>query len=310
MSEVEMMEESGSNGNGSVQGELFEKPLGERLRAERLEQNLELEDIAHHLKVEASVLLAIEEGSGPPHGLPDVFYKGFTRNYARHLGVKIKPDEVRTSATTLDGSLMGKKGISTPSINLDLERLKPVVTQAGVLTTRLVGWARENPLYAVVPLLLLGLVVWGLSGDESPSDQGVSVEAVVSEKGVERVVNPSQEESSAEEESDDAPAVTTSPESESVAVVAQSPEIDPMSVPRGTVTIQYIDGAWTQIRDGLGRVPVKGMVNAGVIKDVEAPLPLEISLGKSRVRVKFNGEEFDFLNYINDDGTVHFVLGE
>lgn len=305
MSEVEMKEESDAAGSDSVQGELFEKPLGERLRAERMEQNLELEDIAHHLKVESSVLLSIEEGSGPPHGLPDVFYKGFTRNYARHLGVKIKADEVRTSATTLEGSLAGKKRIATPSVNLDLERLKPLIGQAGALAARLVGRVRENPLYAVAPLLVVGLVLWVLSGDESPSGQEIAVEAVTDNKGV---AQSAQKEGPAEVKADQT--MSRPQESQSVTAVSKSPEIDPMSVPRGTVTIQYIDGAWTQIRDGLGRVPVKGMVNAGVIKDVEGPLPLEVSLGKSRVRVKFNGEEFDFLNYINDDGTVHFVLGE
>ncbi|MBL6969737.1 MAG: DUF4115 domain-containing protein, partial [Gammaproteobacteria bacterium] len=80
------------------------------------------------------------------------------------------------------------------------------------------------------------------------------------------------------------------------------------SVNDGVVTIQYIDSAWTRITDGLGRVLVKRSLDAGTIKDFKGPLPLKVDLGASRVDIKFNGKPFDFLNYINDDGTVQFVL--
>ena len=76
------------------------------------------------------------------------------------------------------------------------------------------------------------------------------------------------------------------------------------------VTIRYIDDSWTQVVDGLGRVLVKRMLDAGAIETFEGTLPLEVNLGNAiGVRVQFNGEPFDHLNYIDDNNIAQFLLG-
>lgn len=280
------------NKKGSIdQGELFEKPLGERLREARLEQGVDLADVSHQLKVEEPVLVAIEEGSKPPRGLPDVFFKGFIRNYARYLKVEISAKETAVNAPSLSASMPGAVGrskIARPSIDIS-SRVGSVVETVG-------GWgrnfvkdpvneAKENPLPLIAILLLFVLTLWLLSGDEPAGEQPV-VEPVSTE-----TVDSSDDSAVAIEEESAKPAKSTKP-----------------AVNDGVVTIQYIDSAWTRITDGLGRVLVKRSLDAGTIKDFTGPLPLKVDLGASRVDIKFNGKPFDFLNYINDDGTVQFVL--
>ncbi|MBC8519573.1 MAG: helix-turn-helix domain-containing protein [Gammaproteobacteria bacterium] len=282
---------SEKNKNGVVdQGELFEKPLGERLREARLEQGVELADVSHQLKVEESVLVAIEEGRKPPRALPDVFFKGFIRNYARYLKVETGAKEtsvnVSSLGTTPPREIGGDKA-ERPSFDL-ASRLGSIVESAGnwgrSFVKDPVNEVKENPLPPVVILLSLVLVFWLLSGGDPADEQPVVVESVSTEN-IESGGPEATETEAAK------PVKPTKP-----------------AVNDGVVTIQYIDSAWTRITDGLGRVLVKRSLDAGTIKDFKGPLPLKVDLGASRVDIKFNGKPFDFLNYINDDGTVQFVL--
>ena len=285
----------------SVQEELLEKPLGDRLREKRVEQDIALDDVAHQLKVESSVLLSIEDGGGPPHGLPDVFYKGFIRNYARYLGVEIGANEVQVSSAALDGTLLGKKRISTPSINLKLD-LKPVVEwirslvgdSLNLLKNNPLESIKENPFPLLATLLLLVALVWWLSGsDQAPEEVPVSDEVVAEKIIVDEAELGIADEDVAQQEE----------------VESSSAPVDMMAAPRGVVTIRYIDGSWTQVKDGMGRVLVKRMLDAGAIRDFKGPLPLEVKLGNAiGVRVKFNGKPFDHLNYIDDNNTAQFIL--
>ncbi len=280
---------SEKNVKGEVdQGELFEKPLGERLREARLEQGIELDDVAHQLRVEALVLTAIEEGNKPPHGLPDVFYKGFIRNYARYLKVEISTKEASVSNPSLGAAVPGEGAtsrIKRPSVDFT-SMIKPVTGWGREFLADPVNRTKENPLPPAALLLSLLLVFWLLLGsdavDEQPEVESASTEEVVIEP-------------------------ETKPETKPVTEPAKR-VVNQAATNEGIVTIRYIDTAWTRITDRFGRVLVKRSLDAGTIKDFKGPLPLKVDLGASRVDIKFNGEPFDFLNYINDDGTVQFVL--
>ncbi len=298
-------EKKGGNGAAdkvSVQEELFEMPLGERLREKRLERSLELDDVAHYLKVESSVVLLIEDGGDPPHNIPDVFYQGFVRNYARYMGVEIKTGEMQKTGTALDGTLLGKRRIATPSINFNL---KPVVERirAGVeelsaqVKDNLPASIMDNPFPPLAALLAVIALSWLLLSGDSAVDE----EAKQVAPSVDNSVGADPKVSSQDVPRTDGTVVEEPQET--------SGRVDAMSLPRGTVTIRYIDRSWTQVKDGMGRVLVKRMLDAGAIQDFEGPLPLEVKLGNAiGVRVKFNGESFDHLNYIDDNNTAQFVL--
>jgi hypothetical protein len=55
---------------------------------------------------------------------------------------------------------------------------------------------------------------------------------------------------------------------------------------------------------------VKRTLDAGAVEDFEGPLPLKVNLGNAiGVRVQFNSQPFDHLNYIDDNNIAQFVLG-
>ncbi len=84
-----------------------------------------------------------------------------------------------------------------------------------------------------------------------------------------------------------------------------------ITIPRGKVEIVYQESAWTRVEDGLGRQLVKRMFDAGTRKAFEGALPLEVALGNAAgVVIYFNDKLFDHLNYIEDDNTARFILGE
>jgi len=303
--------------SGAFQGELFDLPLGERLKIARVEQKQELESAAYQLKLEASVLLAIEEGDGPPHGLPEVFYQGVIRNYARLLEVEIRPGDLpqgghgRVEAGRerhKSDPRTAREGVATQLQG----SVAPAVDRAKELLARVDGnwvhWIKENPLIPAVVLLLVIITFSMFSGDEEVAT--VEQEAGVVEQSAEEEEVSSEAEAAVEsqQQTEQKQSEAESKDGEG-SVVAEAP-VDAMSVPRGKVTLRYVDGSWTQIRDGMGRVLVKRMLDAGTIEDFEGPLPLEVKLGNAiGVRVHFNEAPFDHLNYIEDNNTAEFVLG-
>lgn len=303
--------QQGGQAGGAFQRELFELPLGERLKIARVEQKLELESAAYQLKLEASVLSAIEEGSGPPHGLPEVFYQGFVRNYARMLGVEIDSGELQKGShveVSREGhqrtSRSPRQSITTQlqgSVGPAVERIQAVL---GRVDGGWIHWLKENPLIPAVVLLLVIVMFSMFPRDEAM--ETVEQEAAVAEQvdGIEAkqevAAEPQQEEQGEEK--------AVVPEAES-GDATEAPT-NAMVVSRGKVTLRYVDGSWTQVRDGMGRVLVKRMLDAGTIEHFEGPLPIEVKLGNAiGVRVQFNEEPFDHLNYIEDNNTAEFVLG-
>ncbi len=298
-----------------------EASLGRQLRAHREARGLTIEDASHHLKIDSALLQDFEEEREPSHNLPEVYCKGFLRNYARFLGVEIQPGQI--------------KACRTSDIRLD-EADETYASKRSLLPYLLA---------AVVVLLVLFFVSGNLN------DQPPVVDETMTEKSVpaveERVVSPpvttsaeAQQPDTAQSESEaDQPEMVkpvTVERGDSASATAPEAEATPSEVPattpaaeevvtdapatvveesapiekRGTVTIRYIDRSFTQVTDGLGRVIVKRMLDAGAVEDFEGPLPLEVNLGNAiGVRVQFNGEPFDHLNYIDDNNIAQFVLG-
>ena len=314
--------ESVGVGGESVHGLSLEGTLGARLRAKRKQRDLNIEDVAHHLKLDSTLLKAFEEDSGPPHGLPEVYYKGFLRNYARYLKVEINGAVNRTARSE---SVQGHARSDQP------------------FESRRVLW----PYFL---LLIVAAAYWWLKGGGVELYQS-SVEQPVKTDSGQQLSQPEKAEMKAEvkpetgsvdtsdERLAESPAVVNEVKTEIEKVVQEVDQtsVEPTGVEpqsgehsepfikpgiaaetgnvetvalRGTVTIRYIDRSWTQVTDGLGRVLVKRTLDAGAIEDFEGLLPLEINLGNAiGVRVQFNGKPFDHLNYIDDNNIAQFTLG-
>ncbi len=317
--------------------------LGEQLRLKRKEKGMKIQDIAHHLKLDPALLQSFEEDCEAPHGLPEVYCKGFLRNYARYLGVEIQPGQI-TSCQVSELAIeehkkidyMGKRTL-LPFLVVALVVVLWIVTGGnigslkGLLGVGGVPKAITAPAEVTRPATLVEpkvetapvveksepSTVVAQPVEESANDESVSA-VTEAAAGVETEA-PAAETVTAPESSVEAEQVAETPLEERAAPLAEPPQSKPQSetlsqklaVPtRGTVTIRYIDRSWTQVTDGLGRVLVKRMLDAGAVEDFEGPLPLEINLGNAiGVRVKFNGEPFDHLNYIDDNNIATFVLG-
>lgn len=295
--------------------------LGQQLRNRRKEKGLEVEDVAHHLKLDPALLHAFEEEREPPHGLPEVYCKGFLRNYARYLGVELQPGQITSCKVS----------------ELNVERRSA---------------AQQKPRRSLLPFILIALLLlgWLVTGGDlnkitgGKSEEGTPAPAVEHEEKAAEVVAPIEKVETAQAEKpaavveekvvpETAVEATIPPETEE-APAAGTPAVVPEAAPaamaeatpseeekevapaptaeakRGTVTIRYIDRSWTQVTDGLGRVLVKRMLDAGAVEDFEGPLPLEVNLGNAiGVRVLFNGEPFDHLNYIDDNNIAQFTFG-
>ncbi len=301
--------------------------LGEQLRLKRKERGMRIDDVAHHLKLDPALLLAFEEDREPPNSLPDVYCKGFLRNYARYLGIEIRPGMI--------------KACKSSDLTIDQGEKRT-------------GY-RHNPLWAVIAVAALVVVAWLVQRDDIVPDQivdGTSPASKVESKTVPDQANPTEpaasvdagtsgdkavdsivaeSEAEALTETDESGAVVEpeangeessdstdsgemqestaggEPSGDLSQPVAQPEVVEPT---RGVVTIRYINSSWTEVTDGLGRVLVKRSLDAGAIEDFEGPLPLKVNLGNAiGVRLKFNGEPFDHLNYIDDNNIARFTLG-
>jgi cytoskeleton protein RodZ len=319
----------------SVHGISLQGSLGERLRAKRKQGELNLQDIAHHLKLDVVLLRAFEEDSGPPEGLPEVYYKGFLRNYARFLKVEIDPSAPQKFLS--DQHPHTEPLLTAKRHTLLWPLLIVVALVAGWLITggelsdyRLLQEGAEEALPSAAEVE--GEERAGVAETTTPSlaaeprieeatEVKVTEEPVATESAERQGEEPVSVEESAEERlADDlGEDVENEDESEYVeesgveGVLIAEPEgilADVPAVTRGMVTIRYIDDSWTQVVDGLGRVLVKRMLDAGAIETFEGTLPLEVNLGNAiGVRVQFNGEPFDHLNYIDDNNIAQFLLG-
>ncbi len=303
--------------------------LGKALRSKREARGMSIEDVSHHLKIDPALIQAFEEEREPSHNLPEVYCKGFLRNYARFVGVEVDPGQIRACRTAdiqlgSGGDLpYQQKGSRWPLWLL-------LVAGAGYA-----AWHYLSQQPELVPLSETDSSVeqQAAPAAEAPHAEALAPAAVVEEgeseamEGAEREPEPTPEAEAAQEE------VTSSAETEAPQDEAEQPpqreaaesvvesvearsaaaaadEDSQESAARGTVTVRYVDRSFTQITDGMGRVLVKRTLDAGAVEEFEGILPLQINLGNAiGVRVQFNGEAFDHLNYIDDNNIAQFTLG-
>ncbi|MBT3347362.1 MAG: DUF4115 domain-containing protein [Thiotrichales bacterium] len=255
------------------------KSIGQILRDKRIELGENLDSPSHRLKINISMLHAIEQDQGPPADFQEVFYQGFVRSYARYLGVDLSnivadkdkdKDKNKNKDRDRDRGKTGEEGGAGESLDNELN------SDSG-RDVRIRSW-----MIILVLALSVSFLIWYLierDFDDAIEEVPEEIVKEVIDKSIENTIdNPI--EKPAEERAE------------------------------STLTIHYIDSSWTQVQDDDGLVMVKSMLNAGMVKEFKGQEPFDIQLGNAiGVEIKLNGELFDHLNYIEDDNTAHFSIG-
>jgi cytoskeleton protein RodZ len=264
---------------------------GAILAAERERQGLSRTDIAQRLHMSASQVEALEvsDYSRLPHG---TFLRGFTRNYARALGLDAA---AIVDMLAEDAPQEKAPGIVVPTQNIRFDPLgqrlaNPYVKAAGIA--------------AAVIVLGFAVMYWWLF----IRTQGAPVTAPVAAKPavVQKDVAPAP-----------APAATDAPKAEGPGAEPQQPAADaqpsvtlaatpaaPESPPaeaarapnpgEGHIHLAFRGAAWVEITDARGKVVVSRTHAGGSTAEAYGKPPFNVVVGNApEVRLTYNGRAVD-----------------
>ena len=275
--------------------------FGDRLRREREQRGISLDDISLTTKIRAGLLQALEEEKFDrlPGG---IFNKGFVRAYARHLGL----DEDQLVADYLVASGEGpvrKPGENTagmrgdipePRIQLVREEPKSEPKDGNSLSI----W---GILAGLLVLVVVGAVAWIYYHRERQSDNvPASQPAAVTEPATPPASNPSQvptNQAANQASAPDSHAAAPSSAPASPPPAAQKPESQarssaPVANPVGTFTVllKANEACWLQITaDGKTE---EVTMDAGLEKVVTAKGRVTVRAGSvGALEISFNGNK-------------------
>lgn len=270
---------------------------GAILAAERERQGLSRADVAQRLHMSVSQIEALEAGDYGrlPRG---TFLRGFTRNYARALGLEA---EALVGLLSQDAPRENAPGIVVPSQNIRFDPLgqrlaSPYVKAAGIAAAALVfGFAamywwlfiRPQPVSTTVPA-------------KAPT---VAVPAPPAEPAEPPKAEPAKAEQSAEQPAAAAPA--PAPAFASPAPPAYAPAAQPVpatpaatsaapSPGEGQIKLAFRGAAWVEITDAKGKVLLSRTHPGGSTAEVAGKPPFTLVIGNApEVRMTYNGRDFD-----------------
>lgn len=270
---------------------------GAILAAERERQGLSRADVAQRLHMSVSQIEALEAGDYGrlPRG---TFLRGFTRNYARALGLEA---EALVGLLSQDAPRENAPGIVVPSQNIRFDPLgqrlaSPYVKAAGIAAAALVfGFAamywwlfiRPQPVSTTVPA-------------KAPT---VAVPAPPAEPAEPPKAEPAKAEQSAEQPAAAAPAPApafASPAPPAYAPAAQPVPATPAATPaapspgEGQIKLAFRGAAWVEITDAKGKVLLSRTHPGGSTAEVAGKPPFTLVIGNApEVRMTYNGRDFD-----------------
>lgn len=139
------------------------EPFGARLKREREQRKITLEDVSLSTKIGTRFLTALEEEQFDqlPGG---IFNKGFVRSYARHLGI----DEEQAVADYLAAS-----GANQPDLKTEEAPLLEVREEEPSTVAARVPW---GILAIALVAIAIGFTLWGFRTREKSTDAAVRVE--------------------------------------------------------------------------------------------------------------------------------------
>ena len=259
---------------------------GQRLRAAREDRGMSVDEVAHDLRLDRDVILALEEDDFDRLGAP-VFVKGYLRSYARLLNVpesdvvevvqvaEPEPEEFRTLSTQRE--------------------VKP-----GANLVNFILWV------ALGIIVLLGAAYLLMGDDPEPAGVAEKGDFVVPEPAAElpEPVAP------AGEVAEEAP-VAAQPD-EVVPVLPDNPEPEvppePASPPTVELSLVFGDECWVEISDARRRL-VYGLEKAGKVVRVDGTPPFKLFLGNVKaVELSVNGTVFPIPGAGSARNTARFVI--
>lgn len=280
------MIDSVSDGTGRAQAP---RTPGAILAAERERQGLARADIAQRLHMSVTQIEALEAADYArlPRG---TFLRGFTRNYARSLGIDA---EELVCLLAQDAPRENAPRIVVPSQNIRFDPLShrlanPYVKAAGIATAVLMlgfaamyWWLFVRPQWAV-PVEKTTTIEEPKRALDAPAVKVPEVEATPAAALVE------------------GPA--TSPAAMPAAADAAAPE--PAEPPRavasgeGVLRFAFRGAAWVEITDARGKVLLSRTHAGGSSAEVVGRPPFGLVIGNSReVSLTFNGRDIDLASH-------------
>jgi cytoskeleton protein RodZ len=241
-------------------------------------KGLSVDEVAHDLHLEASVIYSLESGDYAALGAP-VFVRGYMRSYARLLGLSEKEvlagmdDPVPESEEFISMSVASEEKLGASMVTFSL--------------------------WAAITLVVLSVLVYVLLDNDQASsgdaDKGEFVTPVVNEVEVLPEQKPA-----------------------AVETIVEAPElvdsvVEPVIAAPDTVrlTLTFTDKCWVEVSDSRNRL-LYGMEKSGRSVSVEGIPPFRLFLGNVRgVALNVDGEDFVIPGAsLRGNNTARFVISE
>ena len=296
---------------------------GEQLRAARLQQGLEIADVARQLKLFPRQIEALETDNFA--ALPSlVFVRGFIRNYARVLGLDAQP-LLRMAGVTLEPAVAG------PTPPVTAPKAEPVMAPTAppgddIVVPIPIAPAEPNRSWAwligaVVVVVVAGFG-YGFLRQPSSNDTGAEVPVTLQPQpavgsGQEAAgmapptttdaANPANPAAAGA-----APGIAPTPAETAAAMPGKAiPDVaaDPSATGSGpAIHLSFSHAAWVEIRDRGGVVVFSQLSPAGAQRVVRGTPPFTLVVGNaSGVAITYNGREVDLVPYTRTE-VAHLTL--
>jgi len=311
-------ESSAEEGKKSVN--LDDVTPGTRLRYEREQRNLSIQNIADHLYLESRVIKCLEndEYDDLP---PGIFIRGYIRNYAKYLEIPSEP-LIKGYRKLVEEEEEEEE--SRPAA----QQQKPVRRTKQASGKDL--WFKFLTFMIVVVSLVL-MALWRLnpidSQTENPEetateliDNGESIQTLPITLEEEEVPLPS-EETSEEESNNSSPnptpntttpvPTTDSPQTAEIEQVSETTEVpEPEVLDERKIKVFFDDVAWVGITDGTEKELRSGTVSKGEELVFEGQPPFKIKSARlDKIRVEYKGKVISLKNHPDREGK-NVIIGE
>lgn len=273
---------------------------GAILLEERQRQALSLTDVARQLKLFPRQVEALERDDYKALPGP-VFVRGFTRNYARLLGIDAEP-----LLRAVESRLAPGKAEAAPEPGPVHRPGRPAVlpsTDGGAA-----GGRGRMPLYVVSAVIIL-VTAYVATRDRTPEPGPVDVPVAVTPAEAPATPSAPVPMSEAPPVPTPMPAVPTAapatPESvpaKPMAVVPVAPDLEKATGTGPELRFTFAREAWAEVRDGKGRLIFAQLNPEGSVRIVRGTPPLSLVVGNaSGVSLTFRGKAVDLAPHTRTD---------
>ena len=267
--------------------------FGARLKREREQRKITLDEIALSTKIGTRFLTALEEEQFDqlPGG---IFNKGFVKAYARHLGInedQAVADYVAASHTTLPET--------SPEESPELAVMASRVPRTDASPTTGLPWG----LFAIALLIVaFGLAIWGFYSRDKSAKPDPAVPATIEARS-----STPRPESIAQALPESGSASAVSPTQTTVHETPASPSPDAVSNPGAfLVQIKAREDSWVAISAD-GREIMQDTLSASEQKSIGAREEIVIKTGNAgALDISFNGRKLPSQGAFNQVKTLTF----